>query len=136
VKLLLDENLARELVGRLADVFPGTQHVTSVGLERATDREVWDYAHAHGYAIASKDSDFNQLSFLHGAPPKVIWLMVLGKRLRLKLAKGLLDQIGGQLHRHLLRVVGPRTQRPRAEHMLRRGLPPSRWSIEQPTLAT
>jgi predicted nuclease of predicted toxin-antitoxin system len=40
------------------------------------DREVWDRAHTHGYAIVSKDNDFRQLSFLHGAPPKVIWLSV------------------------------------------------------------
>jgi predicted nuclease of predicted toxin-antitoxin system len=76
VKLLLDENLARELVGRLADLFPDSQHVASIGLERASDREVWDYARATGCVIASKDSDFNQLSFLHGPPPKVIWLRV------------------------------------------------------------
>lgn len=28
------------------------------------------------YTIISKDSDFNQLSFLYGAPPKIIWLRV------------------------------------------------------------
>jgi predicted nuclease of predicted toxin-antitoxin system len=26
--------------------------------------------------LVSKDSDFRQLSFLHGAPPKVVWLSV------------------------------------------------------------
>jgi predicted nuclease of predicted toxin-antitoxin system len=26
--------------------------------------------------IASKDSDFGQLAFLHGPPPKVVWLRV------------------------------------------------------------
>ena len=76
MKLLFDENLAHELVGRLADVFPESLHVTSVGLERASDRQVWDYGRANGCAIVSKDSDFNQLSFLHGAPPKVIWLRI------------------------------------------------------------
>jgi predicted nuclease of predicted toxin-antitoxin system len=76
VKLLFDENLARELVGRLADLFPNSLHVTSVGLERASDRAVWDYALASGHAIVSKDGDFNQMSFLRGAPPKVVWLRV------------------------------------------------------------
>lgn len=42
----------------------------------ATDREVWDYAGAHGYMIASKDSDFRQLAFLLGPPPKAVWLRV------------------------------------------------------------
>jgi predicted nuclease of predicted toxin-antitoxin system len=48
--------------------------VRLVGLERATDREVWDYARASGFAIVSKDTDFHHLSLLHGAPPKVIWI--------------------------------------------------------------
>jgi len=43
---------------------------------RCSDDEVWEHARAHGYTIVSKDNDFRQLSFLHGAPPKVIWLSV------------------------------------------------------------
>ena len=42
----------------------------------STDREVWEYAGDHDCAIASKDSDFGQLAFLYGHPPKVIWLRV------------------------------------------------------------
>ena len=38
------------------------------------DRAVWDYAGKNGFAIISKDSDFHQMSFLFGAPPKTIWL--------------------------------------------------------------
>jgi predicted nuclease of predicted toxin-antitoxin system len=37
---------------------------------------VWDYARAHGFAIASKDADFRERSYVEGAPPKVIWLDV------------------------------------------------------------
>jgi predicted nuclease of predicted toxin-antitoxin system len=76
MKLLFDQNLSRKLVDRLHDVFPDSSHVTAVGLDTATDHEVWDFARAHGYAIASKDSDFRQLAFLYGPPPKVIWLRV------------------------------------------------------------
>lgn len=47
-----------------------------VGLATAGDREVWEYARDHGYALVSKDSDFRQLAFLYGPPPKVIWLRV------------------------------------------------------------
>jgi predicted nuclease of predicted toxin-antitoxin system len=72
VRLLFDENLPRELVRRLAGVFANSQHVAAVDLERASDREVWDYARANGFVVVSKDSDFNQLAFLHGGPPKVI----------------------------------------------------------------
>jgi predicted nuclease of predicted toxin-antitoxin system len=76
VKLLLDQNLAPKLVARLADLFPGSQHVRDVGLAMADDRAVWDYARAGGLAIVSKDADFRQLSFLYGSPPKVVWLRV------------------------------------------------------------
>jgi predicted nuclease of predicted toxin-antitoxin system len=50
--------------------------VTSAGLDRASDQDVWDHARANGFTIVSKDSDFNQLSFLLGAPPKVVWIRI------------------------------------------------------------
>lgn len=74
MKLLLDQNLSPKLVDRLADLFPGSVHVQSVGLERATDVEVWNHAKVHGLTIATKDDDFEHLSVMHGRPPKVIWL--------------------------------------------------------------
>ena len=76
MKLLFDENLSRHLVTRLAGAFPDSAHVTAVGLQRATDREVWEYAREHDFVVVSKDSDFNDLAFIHGPPPKVIWLRV------------------------------------------------------------
>jgi predicted nuclease of predicted toxin-antitoxin system len=76
VKLLLDQNLSRKLVDRLSDAFPDSRHVTAVGLDTSTDQEIWEYAREHGYLIVSKDSDFRQLAFLHGPPPKAVWLRV------------------------------------------------------------
>ena len=74
VKLLLDANLSPRLVAALGDLYPGATHVREVDLQLADDDTIWDYARAHGMAIVSKDGDFRQLSFLLGAPPKVIWL--------------------------------------------------------------
>lgn len=76
MKLLFDQNLSRNLVGHLQDAFPGSRHVTVLGLDTATDREIWNHAREHGYLIVSKDSDFRQLAFLFGPPPKVVWLRV------------------------------------------------------------
>lgn len=45
-----------------------------VGLDRATDTEIWNHAKDHGYLIVSKDSDFHQRSLLFGPPPKVVWI--------------------------------------------------------------
>ena len=76
MKLLFDQNLSRHLIGQLRDVFPGSQHVTTVELDTATDREVWEHAREHDFIVVSKASDFRQLAFLHGPQPKVVWLRV------------------------------------------------------------
>lgn len=76
MKLLFDQNLSHRLVWRLSDIYPESIHVREVGLHDADDLAIWQYASAHGYAIVSKDSDFQQRSLLHGAPPKFIWLRV------------------------------------------------------------
>lgn len=72
--LLFDQNLSPRLVNRLADVYPNALHVAQVGLDRATDLEVWEYARTHDCVLVTKDSDFSDLSVLRGFPPKVVWL--------------------------------------------------------------
>jgi predicted nuclease of predicted toxin-antitoxin system len=76
VRLLFDENLSVRLVELLRAAYPDSTHVDLVGLRGRTDTEVWQFAAREQYAIVSKDNDFRQLSFLHGAPPKVVWLSV------------------------------------------------------------
>jgi predicted nuclease of predicted toxin-antitoxin system len=76
VKLLFDENLSPRLVQALEPEYPGSSHVRTLGLRGATDGTIWERARQDTYTIVSKDNDFRQLSFLHGAPPKVIWLSV------------------------------------------------------------
>lgn len=74
MRLLFDQNLSRHLLRRLAIEYPDSRHVTAVGLDTATDAEIWAWAGEHAYVIVSKDSDFRQLAFLHGPPPKAVWL--------------------------------------------------------------
>lgn len=74
MRLLFDQNLSRHLLRELAVEYPDSRHVTDVGLDTATDAEVWAWAGQHDYVIVSKDSDFRQLAFLHGPPPKAVWL--------------------------------------------------------------
>jgi predicted nuclease of predicted toxin-antitoxin system len=74
VKLLFDQNLSHRLVKALALEFPESVHVRHVGLEKALDGPVWEYAKANGLVIVSKDADFHQRSFLFGHPPKVVWI--------------------------------------------------------------
>lgn len=74
MKLLLDQNLSARLIAGLRPTYPDSAHVGELGLERATDRDIWESVRQHGYAILTKDADFLQLSFLHGHPPRVIWV--------------------------------------------------------------
>ena len=76
MKLLFDQNLSPRLPRLLADIYAESIHVREVGLRDADDFAIWQYAKLEGYAIVSKDSDFQQRSLLHGAPPKFIWLRV------------------------------------------------------------
>jgi predicted nuclease of predicted toxin-antitoxin system len=76
MKLLFDQNLSPKLVNRLADLFPDSTHVLTVGLDCASDDQVWEHARLKGLAIVTKDADFNNLSVVRGSPPKVIWLLL------------------------------------------------------------
>jgi len=79
MKLLFDQNLSWRLVSVVSHAFPGSAHVVSVGLSGASDGEVWTFARDNGYCICTKDADFHQLSFLHGPPPKVVWLQTANR---------------------------------------------------------
>lgn len=76
MKLLFDENLSRRLVERLAASFPGSTHVDDLHLRGRPDSEVRKAAADQAALLVTKDSDFLELSLLHGAPPKVVWLRV------------------------------------------------------------
>ena len=74
MRLLFDQNLSPRLTETLQDLYPGSMHTRDIGLESADDATVWTYAKDHGLVIVTKDSDFRQLSFAFGHPPKVIWI--------------------------------------------------------------
>ncbi len=74
MKLLVDENLAPRVAGDIADLFPGSVHVGSVGMGSTSDAHIWDYARTGGFTLLTKDKDFASLALVWGAPPKVILL--------------------------------------------------------------
>ncbi|MDQ6626516.1 MAG: DUF5615 family PIN-like protein [Verrucomicrobiota bacterium] len=76
MKLLFDQNLSPRLPRLVEDLFAGSAHVRELGLRDAEDITIWRYAQENGFVLVSKDSDFQQQSFLHGHPPKFIWLRV------------------------------------------------------------
>ena len=66
MKLLLDENLSRRLVPFLQHDYPGSTQVVLLGLESASDTEVWQRAKDDGYVIVTRDADFQELSLVWG----------------------------------------------------------------------
>lgn len=72
--LLFDQNISFKIVDRLKDEFPYARQVRTLGLENASDREIWNYAKANDCVIVTFDSDFYDFSLVWGHPPKIIWL--------------------------------------------------------------
>ncbi len=74
MKLLFDQNLSYRLCDLLKDLYPDSQQVRLLGLDRTEDIGIWEYALKHGFVIVTQDADFYELSLLRGAPPKIVWL--------------------------------------------------------------
>jgi predicted nuclease of predicted toxin-antitoxin system len=47
MKLLFDQNPSPSLISRVADLFPESDHVSLLGMDTATDEEVWNFAQRH-----------------------------------------------------------------------------------------
>lgn len=74
MKLLLDENLSRRILPLLEASYPGSSHVSLLGLERADDKSIWLFAQQGDYIIVTKDDDFQALLNTLGHPPKLVRL--------------------------------------------------------------
>jgi predicted nuclease of predicted toxin-antitoxin system len=74
MKLLFDHNLSPQLVEQLSDIFPGSDHVFILGMDRMSDHDIRAFAATEGFAIVTKDADYGELHSLLGGPPKVIWI--------------------------------------------------------------
>jgi predicted nuclease of predicted toxin-antitoxin system len=74
VKLLLDQNLSRRLLPALEPHFPGSSQTALLGLDTASDLDVWHAAKEQGFAIVTKDADFVEMVLIKGWPPKIVRL--------------------------------------------------------------
>ena len=68
--------MSPKLVQQLADLYPESVHVLTMGLDHADDGTIWEFARQNDFAIVTKDADYNALSVLRGWPPKVVWLLI------------------------------------------------------------
>ena len=74
MKLLFDQNISPKIVKHLEIEFPESKQVRHVGMENASDSDIFDYAKVHKFSIVTFDSDFVDLSIVRGIPPQIIWL--------------------------------------------------------------
>jgi len=74
MKLLLDQNISHRLIKPLTDVYANSTQVGLLGMGEATDKEIWEYAQQHDYAIVTLDADFHEYCLLWSGPPLIVWL--------------------------------------------------------------
>lgn len=74
MKLLFDQNISFRLIKKIKPIFPNADQVRHLGLENASDQQIWLYAKTHGYTIVTFDADFLDIAQIKGIPPKIIWL--------------------------------------------------------------
>jgi predicted nuclease of predicted toxin-antitoxin system len=74
MKLLFDQNISFRLIKKIADIYPEAKQVRELGLEDATDLQIFEFAKKNEYVIVTFDSDFCDLNNLNDFPIKIIWL--------------------------------------------------------------
>jgi predicted nuclease of predicted toxin-antitoxin system len=74
MKLLIDNQLPLQLAAFLRQCGHDCAHVCDVGLEEASDLEVWSRACAEGRVVVSKDEDFIALATRAEDTGRLIWV--------------------------------------------------------------
>lgn len=74
MRVLVDNHLPVALARFLAAKGVDAIHVSAVGLERAEDREIWQFASSQQRAVISKDEDFVHLAVRPGSTGVLIWV--------------------------------------------------------------
>lgn len=79
MRLLLDQCLPRSTVRHLAAVGIAAEHAGDLGLARASDASILDFARQRGDAIVTLDADFHALlAISHAAAPSVVRIRIEG----------------------------------------------------------
>lgn len=77
MKILIDQNISHRLIPHIKSTFPGISHVRDLGMITSSDYNIFMFAREENFdAILTLDEDFNNLSIIHGTPPKIIWLRI------------------------------------------------------------
>lgn len=76
MQFLIDTNLPPALADWLRSRGHEAEHTVSLELASATDRQLWDYALAHGAVIVTKDEDFVLLKTNEPSGPQIVWIRI------------------------------------------------------------
>ena len=74
MRFLIDANLPPETARLLVTLGHDAKHTSDLGLERARDRDIWNYAKDNDCCIVTKDEDFVLLRAADPDGPKVVWV--------------------------------------------------------------
>lgn len=74
MKLLFDQNISYRIEKKFSSNYNSSKHISNLGLNNATDIEIWNFAKREQFVIVTFDSDFYDLSLINGCPPKIIWI--------------------------------------------------------------
>ena len=74
MNFLLDNQLPVALAKRLVALGHESRHVLDLGLDKATDTEIWKHAATHSLVLITKDEDFLQRASLPDVPVQIIWV--------------------------------------------------------------
>jgi predicted nuclease of predicted toxin-antitoxin system len=76
VRFLVDAQLPPALARYLAAAGHQAEHVSDLGLNRSSDREIWSKATDHGSVIITKDEDFLTMRALAHSGPAIVWVRI------------------------------------------------------------
>lgn len=74
MKFLVDNQLPSALAKFLVSHGHQATHVLDVGLDGATDTDIWKFADANSFVLITKDEDFFQRASRPDAAVQVVWV--------------------------------------------------------------
>ena len=81
MRFLVDTNLPPAVAVLITSLGHDAQHTSTIGMERAKDRDIWRHAKAAGGSIVTKDEDFVLFKAADPDGPTVVWVRI-GNALR------------------------------------------------------
>jgi predicted nuclease of predicted toxin-antitoxin system len=76
VNFLVDNQLPDDLSRFLTDRGHRSNHVLDLGMDEASDLQIWDYATKGNWIVVSKDGDFLHLANRPGDFGKLLWVRI------------------------------------------------------------